>query len=243
MITNIQDLAAHLGAYEDTDKSIARRVYKDTSCGCPAGVKEGSVGKNRVHYTVTLRLRRDNRLALEEWATPEQRREGFSNHHDDRQYALPLPAGLKEYLFLDDGDWTLGSDVTVADVIGGEQSAEVRAGYGSDTNYKSRYLQIRLDLEIDEPVTGTYFYVMGYCEGSDAEHEVYEVPFPCTPEAIDEAIAQADKDGAATWDATHGCDDCGTEPEWELYPVSPTTTCERPINPDCPSCKGEGIVL
>ncbi len=240
MIRNIEDLAAHLGAYEDTDKSIARRVYKDTSCGCPAGVKEGSVGKNRVHYTVTLRLRRDNRLALEEWATPEQRREGFSNHHDHRQYAyedtdaLPLPPGLKEYLFLDDEDWTLSSDVTVADVIGGEESAEVRAGYGSDTNYKSRYLQIRLDLEIDEPVMGTCFYVMGYCEGSDAEHPTYEVPFPCTPEAIDEAIAQADKDGNDTWNETHGCDDCG-EPEWGMY--------DRAINPDCPSCKGEGQIL
>jgi len=40
MIKNIEDLAAHFSAYHDTEASIAKRLYKDTSCGVSAGVDE-----------------------------------------------------------------------------------------------------------------------------------------------------------------------------------------------------------
>ena len=36
------------------------------------------------------------------------------------------------------------------------------------------------------------------------------------------------------WNATHGCDDCGEEDPW---------TGSVAINPECKTCKGEGVVI
>ena len=55
------------------------------------------------------------------------------------------------------------------------------------------------------------FWVMGYCEGSDWEHEVYELKFPFSEDELWEAVKQADKDGKETWDRTHGCEHCQTD--------------------------------
>jgi len=123
MIRTIEDLAAHLCAANDTEKSIARRVYKSTSCGCPAGVEVSEAGE-------------------------------------------------------------------------------------------------------------IAFWVAGYCEGSDAEHPRYTVPFPCTKEQIDDAVDRAEKDGEDTWNATHGCDKCNTTDEGF----------GKPVDPYCPSCEGHGII-
>jgi hypothetical protein len=129
-INNIVELASHLGAYHDTPESIARRVYKDTSCGCAAGVENG------------------------------------------------------------------------------------------------------------------VFWVTGYCEGSDQEHEVYRVKLPCDSDEIDKAIRQADNDGNQTWNETHGCKKCNPDgwcDEWGN--VGEPGEVGGPVNPNCPECGGDGIVL
>ena len=129
-ITTAADLADHLGAAHDTDSSIAHRVYKDTDCGCPAGINERG------------------------------------------------------------------------------------------------------------------FWVTGYCEGSDREHEVYRVEFPCDSDDIDKAIEQADKDGCATWNDTHGCEDCWSDGSCDEYgnAFEPGEV-GGPVDPKCPTCGGHGIIL
>ncbi len=291
MITSIQDLAAHLGAYEATDKSIARRVYKDTSCGCPAGVKDGyrNPATDRwATYTVQCGL------SILGWKVLTWR-----PTHGKQQWAYQeaMPTGLAEYLLV--GEQRKGRSPVISE-LDMEPKEVVREfgrawmeGLSLDDQllrktYRRGGMTVYLTVRVKEPVksryvNAPYFYVTGYCEGSDAEHEVYEVPFPCTPEAIDEAIAQADKDGCATWDLTHGCDTCQTSDmtvdqtdqgwriswdegdswwtekdvvqhrpeEWEirmavsekLYECSDETYGQVPINPNCPSCKGQGQIL
>ena len=246
MIRSIEDLAAHLGAYEATGNtmrcSIPRRVYKDTSCGCPAGVKDGyrNPATDRwATYTVQCGL------SILGWKVLTWR-----PAHGKQQWAYQeaMPTGLAEYLFV--GEQRKGRSPVICE-LDMEPKEVVREfgrawmeGLSLDDQllrktYRRGGMTVYLTVRVKEPVksryvNAPYFWVTGYCEGSDVEHEVYAVPFPCTPEAIDEAIAQADKDGIATWNDTHGCDDCG-EPEWGMY--------DRAINPDCPSCKGEGIIL
>jgi hypothetical protein len=91
---------------------------------------------------------------------------------------------------------------------------------------------------------GTGFRVSGYCEGSDWEHPVHVVSFPCTEKQIDDAVSQADEDGCATWNQTHACEGCypeGNADEWgnEFLPGE----AGGPINPDCSECGGDGIAL
>ena len=294
MITNIEDLADHLGAYEATAKSIARRVYKDTSCGCPAGVEDGyrNPATNRwATYTVQCGL------SILGWKVLTWR-----PAHRKRQWAHQeaMPTGLAAYLHV--GEQRKGRSPVICQLGAVEwrlEPKEVVREFGRAwmeglllddqllrKTYRRGGMTIFLTVRVKEPVKGRYvnapyFWVAGYCEGSDAEHPVHTVTFPCTPEAIDEAIAQADKDGCETWDATHGCEHCHTaemkteqtKKGWRIaWPGAPDLTwwtekdvvqhrpeeweirmavSEKlyewsfglPINPDCPSCKGEGIIL
>lgn len=70
--------------------------------------------------------------------------------------------------------------------------------------------------------------VGGYCEGVDGQPEPHWMKYPFTGCEFDVIVAAADSDGCDLWNNTHGCDDCG----WD-----------GAINPDCLSCKGEGVVL
>jgi len=89
-----------------------------------------------------------------------------------------------------------------------------------------------------------YFWVTGFCEGSSRPCEVYTVSFPCKSEHIDAAIAKADKDGQTVWDQTHGCSKCwpeGTTNKWGEKFVPDEVG--APINPDCNTCGGNGVVF
>ena len=70
--------------------------------------------------------------------------------------------------------------------------------------------------------------VAGYCEGTDAECAPHVLLFPFKPEEFDAAVQEADADGCALWDDTHGCDECGLD---------------GAINADCEECGGEGRIL
>lgn len=94
----------------------------------------------------------------------------------------------------------------------------------------------RFDYEAKEwihvgPPTGVS--VAGYCEGDVGECESYALDFPFLAAEFDRCIEQADQDSNAMWDATHGCEFCGEEDEFG----------NRAVNPECPECKGHGIVI
>jgi hypothetical protein len=289
-ITNIEDLAAYLGAATDSEKSIARRVYKDTSCGCPAGVSDAyrNPATDRwVAYTVQCGL------SILGWKVLTWR-----PAHGKRRWAYQeaMPTGLAEYLAI--GEQRKGRSPVICELD--MEPKEVVREFGRAwmdavslngqvlrKTFRRGGMTVYLTVRVKEPgrfADGQrlYFWVAGYCEGSDVDHEVYEVPFPCTPEAIDAASRAADKDGIATWNATHGCEHCHTAEmtveqtdqgwriswdkgdswwtekdvvqhrpeEWEIRAAVSEKLYEWenchgqvPINPDCPSCKGQGQIL
>lgn len=88
--------------------------------------------------------------------------------------------------------------------------------------------------------------VSGYCEGTDRECPNHTLDFPFTADAFWEAVKQADQDGCDTWGETHGCAACGTDSyECECCVRDGCLECnaERPINPECKSCQGHGVVI
>lgn len=70
--------------------------------------------------------------------------------------------------------------------------------------------------------------VAGYVEGCDGECPRHELAFPFTPDAFDEALKDCDREADELWMDTHGCEDCGLDGR---------------VNPECPSCGGDGVVL
>lgn len=77
-------------------------------------------------------------------------------------------------------------------------------------------------------------------EGVDQETSVQSLQYPFTKEQFWAAIKAVEDEAKEIWDETHGCDgcwegceDCG-EKELGQY---------IPVNPNCKSCGGEGVII
>jgi len=77
-------------------------------------------------------------------------------------------------------------------------------------------------------------FVQGYCEGTDSLFPPHGITFPCATERWDKCVTDADADGQEAWNETHGCEGCGD--------VDPETGW-RHVNPECPNCGGQGVIL
>ena len=70
-------------------------------------------------------------------------------------------------------------------------------------------------------------------EGVDYGTEGHTLQFPFTLVEFNQALDDVEAEAELIWNDTHGCDDCGIESEFG----------GQAINPDCPTCKGEGIII
>jgi hypothetical protein len=71
------------------------------------------------------------------------------------------------------------------------------------------------------------------------------VEFPFREEDFWAAVKQADQDGCDVWSETHGCPDCGTfSYECACCVRDGCEDCgaEKPVNPECKTCKGHGVI-
>lgn len=82
--------------------------------------------------------------------------------------------------------------------------------------------------------TDTGFKVGSIVEGVDQCTEIHFLNFPFEYKAFWEALDDVEAEAKEIWDMTHGCDDCGPEDPY---------TGNRPINPNCKTCKGEGAII
>ncbi len=92
----------------------------------------------------------------------------------------------------------------------------------------------------------TVFNVSGYVEGWDGENQTYSVELPCEEAEIWEAIEMADADADEAWNLTHGCTDCNPEGWWDIDEIHPGTLQQGPggpINKECKTCSGYGVIM
>ena len=94
------------------------------------------------------------------------------------------------------------------------------------------WLEIQLR---DDPLynSGGKVTVGSIVEGVDYGTDEHTLQFPFTLVEFDQALDDVEKEATHIWNETHGCDDCGIESECG----------GQAINPDCPTCKGEGIIM
>jgi hypothetical protein len=274
-IATIEDIAKHLHAKDDTAASIARRVYKSTACGCPAGVEDGKVGEHLATYVVTARLSIRGWMILH-WRPAHGKRRRVPRSAcevgkiDEFGFEIAkIPPELQRFLLVDKPYYTPDLEeqwrqkYEWGPVIGCSESTEPHKEFGRQfmedlavddvsvvptgllrKTRSMRGMLVHLTVRVKEPVLGTYFWVAGYCEGSDWEHPVHQVPLPCTGEDINKAIDLADEEGKETWDQTHGCEKCFPEGAVDEYgnEFAPEEA-GGPINSDCETCGGNGVVL
>jgi hypothetical protein len=204
MIKNLQDLAHHVSAArdastgatdEETAKSIARRLYKDTECGISCHVFEGKVDHKPVVYSV--------RCALSDvgWEVLGWRTGGKTNLG-----TVPLPAGLADYLLTDDaapGKFPVLCKRDHEGILFEFRRAWMDNEVEPDVQLtrKTKWGDgVILTIQVDEPVFGKMVGVTGYAEGADAECHTHELAFPFTDEAFDAAVKHADEEGCELWE-------------------------------------------
>lgn len=74
-------------------------------------------------------------------------------------------------------------------------------------------------------------------EGVEQSAEPITLRFPFSAKQLGQAIDDIEQQCRDIWMETHGCDQCEAD-GWE----DPETGYIR-VNPNCPECKGEGIVI
>lgn len=74
-------------------------------------------------------------------------------------------------------------------------------------------------------------------EGADYDAETKELQFPFTMAQFWDACQAVEDSADEIWKATHGCQTCAERQglAWEVG--------EIPIDPECPDCKGQGVVI
>lgn len=84
----------------------------------------------------------------------------------------------------------------------------------------SRYSSFRVGIRLGSIV-----------EGVDYDTEYYDLWFPFTQADFYNTLSMIEEEALNIWNETHGCDRC------ELDGL------DRAINPDCPECHGQGIII
>ena len=216
-IKTLEDVANHLGAAHPTNESISRRVYKDTSCGAWAEVKEEPVLVKRRFRArfCTFALRG---TVLE------------SLHHGQTKVDLAtLPPQLVSFLAVSPSTYKHG----VGDLVTTDDLSSLVEGTDRD-GQKVKRSRGRLFVEFTcEVPAGSrlVFRVGSIVEGTDAEVFPETVALPCTGAQIDKAIECVESAANDLWQDTHGCEDCNTDEH------------DHRINPECESCGGDGVVI
>ena len=72
-------------------------------------------------------------------------------------------------------------------------------------------------------------------EGVDEGTQTPTLNYPFTIDQFQDALQSVEDEADEIWKATHGCEDCHDEPLW--------TGKAWPINPDCKTCRGEGVII
>jgi hypothetical protein len=87
---------------------------------------------------------------------------------------------------------------------------------------------------VRQPVTHPGVAIGSIVEGVDQCTEVYELAYPFTLTQFNNALNAVKTSAEAIWNDTHGCEDCDYEESDYGMPR---------VNPNCPTCKGLGIVI
>jgi hypothetical protein len=217
-IRTLQDVADHLGAAHPTNESISRRVYKDTSCGAWAEVKEEPVLVKRRFRArfCTFALRGTVLESLHQGKTKVD--------------LATLPSQLVSFLAVSPStaQHKLPGDLVTTDDL--SSLVDGTDAQGQKVKHSRGRLFVAFTCEV--PVgTRTVFRVGSIVEGVDAEVFPETVVLPCTGAQIDQAIECVEFAANDLWQDTHGCDECNTDEH------------DHRINPDCESCGGDGAMI
>lgn len=228
-VHNYSELAYYFDVNHPTEELISRKLYKLTNCGAWLQFSkfENTVAnvKQRWHFMLNPHWNRDR-----ESIPVHSVKAGGSWNKGKREWKAPSEAGIpdavSEFLqivtdrannyYMTDISWNQLQDIAVK-----------RANVWVHGTVLTVYLSV--------PVTKTVLGITigSIVEGVDFDASPVDLQFPFTIEELDKAIQSVEDECEYIWQQTHGCEDCNTPGEWG----------HDAINPNCPTCRGEGIII
>jgi len=93
--------------------------------------------------------------------------------------------------------------------------------------------------------TGLAVQVGSIVEGTDRCTEVHDLPFPFQKEEFWQAVEDVETEADEIWKDTHGCEKCWPEGTCDYWgnEWKPGEIGGKPVDPDCPECSGDGVVI
>lgn len=230
-IENYQDLALILGARDESEESISHRVYKDTSCGAWAKLETDiPTGKMKRQNWRVIILKVGDRFRA---ATARQEQDGdwmpLPRWQNWQYWSKELTECVAWDAGLDEKGYIL--DETIVEYLNGIEWGNFGLPKGQ------KYFEVSFDA-----YTGGYASLGvsfgSIVEGIDACTEVETVAFPCEEQDIWDALQRVEDEANYLWMETHGCPDCwgGEEDVEGEYGY-------RPVDGECPTCKGHGTII
>ena len=85
--------------------------------------------------------------------------------------------------------------------------------------------------------------VRSIVEGCDESTETHKLTYPFKIKEFWDALGKVEKEVDKIWKATHGCEKCWSEPQFDEWGNELDFDCGWPINPKCKTCEGDGIII
>ncbi len=225
-IRNHTDLASYLGASDSTEAAISRAVYKGTTCRAWAHLEESvPTGRNEEHV----------------WL------------YDIRPSILGHV--LARVRKIQDWKWTAPKDAP-PEVLGALLGHEFRGGRciltDEDTiqfvkdnppQHPSRYHRCKVETYSGGYAPGVSFGSI--VEGVEQTTTTHTIAYPCTGKDIKNALEAVEAEARDIWNLTHGCAYCWPdgEPGAAHDPEDEWLVGDTLVNPNCPKCHGQGVVI
>ena len=133
--------------------------------------------------------------------------------------------------------------IQLAIAVIGTDKTDTTLGYVSEADWPARWASVEKAIfkgtncgAYIEPITGNTGVAVGsIVEGVDWGTDTHCLHYPFKESELWSALEKVEAEANEIWESTHGCDECGEPDEYNGGHIH--------INPECPSCKGDGVIF
>ena len=133
--------------------------------------------------------------------------------------------------------------IQLAIAVIGTDKTDTTLGYVSEADWPARWARVKKAIykgtscgAYIEPITGNTGVAVGsIVEGVDWGTDTHCLHYPFKESDLWSALEKVEAEANEIWESTHGCDECGEPDEYNGGHIH--------INPNCPSCKGDGVII
>ena len=131
----------------------------------------------------------------------------------------------------------------LATAVIGNDKTDTTLGYVPEADWPARWASVEKAIfkgtncgAYIEPITGNTGVAVGsIVEGVDWGTDTHCLHYPFKESELWSALEKVEAEADEIWKSTHGCDECGEPDEYNGGHIH--------INPECPSCKGDGVTI